>query len=32
MKEFATRLSSILESEVANTGERGEINSVCGAD
>ena len=32
MKEFATRLSGILETEIANTGETGELNSGCGAD
>ena len=32
MKEFVTRLSGILETEIANTGERGELNSGCGAD
>ena len=32
MKEFVTRLSGILETEVANSGERGKLNSGCGAD
>ena len=32
MKEFQTRLSGVLDTSLANTGDKGELNSGCGAD